>query len=99
MRQIARTTLSDRIISELLGLIEQGYVKPGDRLPPERELSKQLGVGRSSLREAMRLLTMLGLLETRHGDGTYVREWTWAFYSRPLRWGLRLAPESIDQVV
>lgn len=52
--------------------ILSGRLKPGDRLPAERELSLQLGVGRPLLREAMRSLAMLGLLEIRHGSGAFV---------------------------
>lgn len=49
-----------------------GELKPGDRLLNERELSRQLDVGRPLLREVVRSLAILGVLETRHGDGTYV---------------------------
>jgi len=53
-------------------LIEGGKLRPGDRLPPERELAATMGVSRSSLREALRALAMLGVAEMRHGDGTYL---------------------------
>ena len=49
-----------------------GRFRPGDRLPAERELAQQLGVGRPLLREAMRSLAMLGLLDIRHGSGAFV---------------------------
>ncbi|WP_253263954.1 FadR/GntR family transcriptional regulator [Geobacillus sp. BMUD] len=47
---------------------------PGDKLPSERELAERLGVGRSSVREALRALEFLGLIETRRGEGRYMRE-------------------------
>jgi DNA-binding FadR family transcriptional regulator len=55
-------------------MIREKGVRPGERLPPERELAKQLGVSRPSLREAMIALETSGLIEVRIGDGTYVRE-------------------------
>ena len=58
--------------------LERGY-KVGDRLPSERELAKQLSVGRSSLREAVQGLQMMGLVEVRHGVGTF-------FVSEPGKW-------------
>jgi GntR family transcriptional repressor for pyruvate dehydrogenase complex len=59
----------------------------GDRIPPERELCQQLGVGRASLREAMKALEIMGMIETRLGDGTYVCHRS-EFLSRPLLWAI-----------
>lgn len=61
-----------QIAGGLLGQIEAGELAPGDRLPPERELSEQLGVNRMTLRQAFRVLETQGLLERRRGDGTYI---------------------------
>lgn len=55
-------------------LIQSGALRPGDRLPPEAELAAALELSRSSLREAVRALTFIGVLRTRQGDGTYVTE-------------------------
>ncbi|WP_428912643.1 FadR/GntR family transcriptional regulator [Niallia sp. Krafla_26] len=55
-------------------MIEDNGLTPGDRLPSERELSERLHVGRSSVREALRALELLGLIETRRGEGTYIRD-------------------------
>jgi GntR family transcriptional regulator, transcriptional repressor for pyruvate dehydrogenase complex len=55
-------------------LIVQDGLAPGDKLPSERELAERLGVGRSSVREALRALEFLGLIETRRGEGTYMCE-------------------------
>ena len=54
-------------------LIEQGRLRPGDRLPPERDVAAVLGVSRTSVRDAIRVLEMRGLLEPRPGEGTIVR--------------------------
>jgi GntR family transcriptional repressor for pyruvate dehydrogenase complex len=69
---VSRDALPDQIAGRLIALISERHLRPGDRLPAERELSVTMGVSRSSLREALRALSMLGVTEMRHGDGTYV---------------------------
>ncbi len=54
-------------------MIVDGRLEPGDRLPPEQELAEQLGLSRGSLREAVRALAQIKVLDVRRGDGTYVR--------------------------
>ena len=54
----------------------RGWIGSGDRLPSERELSSRLNVGRSSVREALRALELVGLIETRRGEGTFIRNFT-----------------------
>ena len=66
--------LSDSIVSHIEELILNGLLKPGDKLPAERELAKELDVSRTSLREAMVKLESRGLLQVRHSSGTYVRD-------------------------
>lgn len=61
-----------QIVKQLRELIYEQQIEPGDKLPSERVLSEQLGVGRSSVREALRSLELLGLIETRHGGGTFL---------------------------
>jgi len=65
---------TDVVIHELKRLVVEGVLGPGSRLPIEKELAAQLGVSRGSLREGVRALVHLGVLETRQGDGTYVTE-------------------------
>ncbi|MEF7564563.1 FadR/GntR family transcriptional regulator [Bacillus infantis] len=55
-------------------MIQEDGLKPGDKLPSERELTERLNVGRSSVREALRALELLGLIETRRGEGTFIRD-------------------------
>src|SRR5919201_6642035 len=64
--------VAERVVEELKRYIVDEGLVPGTRLPPERVLMEQLGVGRSSVREALRVLSTLGLVEVRHGDGMYV---------------------------
>ncbi len=59
--------------SQIHRLIAQGRLEPGDRLPPERELAEMFGVSRTSVRDAIRVLEMRGLVEPRHGEGTVVK--------------------------
>jgi DNA-binding FadR family transcriptional regulator len=63
---------TDQAIAKIKELISSGAFTAGDRLPTERELTRQFGVSRSSLREAVRALALVGVLESRVGDGTYV---------------------------
>ncbi|WP_048827973.1 GntR family transcriptional regulator [Bacillus sp. B-jedd] len=55
-------------------MITADGLKTGDKIPSERELTERLNVGRSSVREALRALELLGLIETRRGEGTYIRD-------------------------
>jgi DNA-binding FadR family transcriptional regulator len=63
---------TDVVIDGVKQLIVSGQLRAGDRLPIEKDLAAQLGVSRGSLREGVRALALLGVLETRQGDGTYV---------------------------
>ena len=69
---VTRDALPDQIAARMIALITERQLKAGDRLPPERELAASMGVSRSSLREALRALSMLGVTEMRQGDGTYL---------------------------
>jgi GntR family transcriptional repressor for pyruvate dehydrogenase complex len=64
--------LKEQVIHELVRLIEEGALEPGDRLPTERVLSEQLEVSRSTVREAVQFLQALGVVEIRHGSGSFV---------------------------
>lgn len=64
--------VSDAIVSQVEQLILEGVLKPGERLPPERELAQQLNVSRPSLREAITTLKSRGLLQSRRGGGNFV---------------------------
>ena len=63
-----------QIVQQLRDIIEDGHIQPGDKLPSERVLCEQLGVSRASLREALRSLELLGLIQSRHGGGNYLTE-------------------------
>lgn len=65
-------TVTDVAILKIKEMIISGTLAPGDRLPPEKELAESLGLSRSSLREAVKALEVIRVLDVRRGDGTYV---------------------------
>ncbi len=62
------------VIDQIKDMIKTGQLKKGDKLPPERELVEQLQVSRTSIREALRSLEILGIIESRQGEGNFIRE-------------------------
>ena len=91
----SREGTSIEISRQLLDYVLSGRVQPGDRLPPERKLAEALGVGRSVVREALKSLTLLGLLEVRLGDGTYVKSSDAEILPQSIEWGLVLGTRRI----
>lgn len=85
VRVIPRTTLTEAAFEQLIAYIVNGTWKAGDRLPPERELCQQFGIARTSLREALKAMELVGMLDSRVGDGTFVCPRS-EFLSRPLLW-------------
>ncbi|MFE9675398.1 FadR/GntR family transcriptional regulator [Streptomyces sp. NPDC006259] len=69
-----RGTVTRRAIERITAMIGEGLLEPGQRLPTERDLAAQLGISRSSMREAIRALTVMGVVEARHGSGIYVTQ-------------------------
>ncbi len=96
---INKTTMVDEIVERLVGLIVDEGLKPGDRLIPERELMARLAVGRSSLREAIKTLSALGVLEIKRGTGTFVGHGDTSILAKPIAWGLFVNQSSIQQVI
>src|SRR3954466_5915609 len=64
--------LTDDAITTLRGMIQSGELPPGSRLPPEHQLATQMGLSRSGVREAVKVLEAARVLDVRRGDGTYV---------------------------
>jgi GntR family transcriptional regulator, transcriptional repressor for pyruvate dehydrogenase complex len=69
---VHREAISDQITERILSLIRQRHLQPGDKLPPERDLAASLGVSRATLRESLRSLAIMNVVELKHGSGTYV---------------------------
>lgn len=72
-RLFERTTVIDSVVAEIKAKIVSGELKNGDMLPSQDEFARALGISRASLREALNRLTLMGLIEMRHGSGTFVR--------------------------
>jgi GntR family transcriptional repressor for pyruvate dehydrogenase complex len=64
---------TDYVVSQMREVISRGELRPGDRLPPERELALRLGVSRPSVRAGLRSLIAMGILRARQGSGSYNR--------------------------
>jgi len=72
--KISRDTAPKLVVEQLLNMINSGELKPGDSLPAQRELARLLGVGRSSMREAINALAVMGYLDVAQGKGTFIRD-------------------------
>jgi GntR family transcriptional repressor for pyruvate dehydrogenase complex len=70
----AKAALPDQIAERILQMIQDKELKPGDKLPPERELAAMMGVGRPALREALRALSLINVIEIRQGAGAYITD-------------------------
>lgn len=83
------------ITRRLLRHLNEGHLVVGQRLPGERQLAEELGVGRATIREALKSLTLLGLLEVRQGDGTYLSATTSETLPQVVEWSLLLGGRSV----
>ncbi|WP_417763683.1 pyruvate dehydrogenase complex transcriptional repressor PdhR [Shewanella sp.] len=92
--KISQPKISDVIMERLEQMILEGSLKPGQKLPPERELALQFEVSRPSLREAIQKLEAKGLLLRRQGGGTYVKEQLWKSMADPIMELMLSDPES-----
>lgn len=76
---------AEQVVARVYELIKRDSLQPGDRLPPERELAKQLGISRPALRAGLSSLISMGVLQSRQGSGTYIVDGPPALDSEPLR--------------
>jgi GntR family transcriptional regulator, transcriptional repressor for pyruvate dehydrogenase complex len=96
---IKREPLAVEIARQLVDYLLAGGVEPGGRMPSERQLAEAFGVGRSAMREALKALTLLGLIEVRHGDGTYLKKADAALLPQVIEWGLLLGEKRTMDLV
>ena len=71
---LKKVTLTEQIMEQIAGMITSGQLTPGDKLPNERDLAELFGVTRSRIREALRALSLVGMLTIKPGDGSFVSE-------------------------
>jgi GntR family transcriptional repressor for pyruvate dehydrogenase complex len=97
IQPLRREPLNVEITRKLLDYLLSGSIRPGQRIPSERQLTQALGVSRSAIRETNKSLSLLGLLDVRQGDGTYLSRSTSNLLPRVIEWGLLLdEPNVVD---
>ena len=92
---IKRSAAAEQAVRRIQELVQGGELAPGERLPPERELARQLGVSRSTLREAIRALVVMNILVSRHGDGTYVSSLEPELLAEPFQFIISISDEAL----
>lgn len=97
IQPIERSTLPDAIIERIKGMIIDGNLKPGDKLPPERDLAASMQVGRATVREALKALSSIGLLQ-RSTEGTYIKEKI-EYFQQPLTYSLIMDHISLKELI
>jgi GntR family transcriptional repressor for pyruvate dehydrogenase complex len=96
---IKSSTAMAEVTRRLLDYIASGAVAQGDRLPPERQLSSLMGVGRSAVREALAALEILGIVTVRPGSGTYLSGGTSELLPQTLSWGILLHSDKTRELI
>ena len=99
LQPIRKKSISDDIVQQIISLISKGDLKAGQRLPSERELCIRFGAGRSSLREALRCLSIMGVLTARVGEGTSVAMDGSKFMETILQWRLSTEQHDIEDLM
>ena len=94
-----KRTISEKIVDQITKLVVTGNIKVGDKLPPERELAAMLGVGRSSLREALRSMINMGLLAVKHSEGTYIKKADANSLKPYFQWNIMLENATLDDLI
>lgn len=98
MKPISSGSVVDQVLLQIRDAISSGRFRKGDRLPSEFELMKELGVSRNSLREAMKILEALGVIEIRRGDGTYICEDVKSTYIDTIAYSVLLEGSSAEEL-
>lgn len=96
---IRREPMAAEIARRLVDYLLSGGIEPGGRIPSERQLAEAFGVGRSAVREAIAALSLIGLIEVRHGDGTYLKRPDSPLLPQVVEWGLLLGERRTADLV
>ena len=99
MKKVKRIPISQGVTEQLIDLIMSGELPKGEKLPPEKELKDIFGVGRSSLREAIKAVEALGLLEVRVPEGTFVSEDLGGFFTKQLALMSKIGFNNISELI
>lgn len=91
--------LVNRLTQYFADRIFEGSLSRGDKIEPDRELAEKFGVGRSALREAMKVLDVMGLVDIRQGQGTFISNRDTDFFEIPLLWSMFLSNDQIEQIL
>jgi len=95
---VKRELVAEMVARRILDMVSSRALKPGDQLPPERDLAKQLNVSRPSVREAIRGLSILGVVQSRQGGGAYISELDGDALLGPIRFFLSLDTTNIREL-
>lgn len=98
IKKIEKASISDQVFDQLKKYLIRGEWKPGEKLPSENDLGKSFGVSRITIRQALSKLTILGLLETRTGEGSFVKELTPGIYVNEMIPVTYLGKQSMQEV-
>jgi len=98
-KPIQQQKIYEQIVEQIRVMITEGNLKPGDRLPAERVLAENLNVSRASLREALSALHLLGLLEIKSGEGTYIKQSDVNSIIQPLALLLMMERDTIFEIL
>ena len=99
LKPIKTRKIYEEIIEQIRRLVTSGHLQPGDRLPSERDLAERLQVSRASVREALSALEMMGLLEIRSGEGTFIRQVNAESVVAPLAWFLCMEKNTVLEIL
>jgi GntR family transcriptional repressor for pyruvate dehydrogenase complex len=98
LKPVSRVTLGEQVAAQLSDQIAEGRWKPGEKLPSEAELCFALNIGRSTLREALKALAFVGMVQMRPGEGTYVIEGSGLLIERIMARGLLKTDKELQDV-
>ena len=99
MQNLRKESVVQSVINRLTDAIKNGELKPGDKVPPEIELAEAMGVARSSLREAIKLLSYMGVLESKRYEGTFVCNGFRERMKDPMVYGILLNQDSFENLM
>ena len=99
LKSLKKESVVQSVINCLTDAIRSEDLKPGDKIPPEPELAESLGVARSSVREAIKILTYLGVLESKRSEGTFVCSGYKESMIDPMVYGIILNQDSFDNLM